>query len=185
MSQQRTKGFTLIELMVVLAVMAITIGFVAPNFGRIVSQNRVSSVGNDILNLMHAGRMEALRGRRNVVVCPSQNGTSCGGSSWSSAIMFVDMDRNNQVSTGEQVRRMIQIPSDAVQVTNLMSGTAGIVFLPNGMARFASGAITNANVASVCSIANPDQRRTIQVGVSMAQTKIVKPQTDREQATCG
>ena len=185
MSQQRAKGFTLIELMVVLAVIALTVGVVAPNFGRIVSQNRVTAAGNDLLNLMHSGRLEALRARSNVVVCPSQNGTSCGGSAWSSAIMFVDTDRNNQVSTGEAVRRMIQIPTQSVQATNLMGGTAAVVFLPNGTARFASGAITNSNVVSLCSISNPEQRRTVQVGVSMAQTKILKPETDRQEQSCG
>ena len=181
---RRSRGFTLIELVVVVAVIAIAAGFVAPNFGRVVAQHRLVAGSNDLLGIMHSGRLEALRTRTNVVVCASQNGSSCGGSNWKTAIMFVDLDRNNQVGGSETVKRLVEIASPNVVASNSMAGSAVVVFQPNGLARFASGAITNTNVASLCAIGLDGPTRNVQVGTSMAQTKVVKSSGDR-QGGCG
>lgn len=66
------KGFTLIELMVTLAVLAILAAVGIPSFQRLAAENRVSSQANSTQAALQFARSEALKRRCDVVV--SQEG---------------------------------------------------------------------------------------------------------------
>jgi type IV fimbrial biogenesis protein FimT len=68
------KGFTLIELMVTLLVLAILASVGIPAFQRLVAENRVSSQANATQGALQFARSEALKRRGDVVMC--QAGTS-------------------------------------------------------------------------------------------------------------
>ncbi|WP_373002152.1 GspH/FimT family pseudopilin [Marinobacter sp.] len=55
------KGFTLVELMIVIALIAVIAGFAIPQFGRIIDNNRVVSTTNSIVGLLNYSRSEAVR----------------------------------------------------------------------------------------------------------------------------
>ncbi len=57
----RSSGFTLIELMIVLALIAIVAFVAVPNFREIVESNRQTSVTNSMLGLLNYSRSEAVR----------------------------------------------------------------------------------------------------------------------------
>jgi len=72
---KRHKGFTLTELMVTLAIVAILLVIGVPSYQYINNANRMSSEVNALLGDMQYARIEAIREGNPVTVCPG-NGTS-------------------------------------------------------------------------------------------------------------
>jgi prepilin-type N-terminal cleavage/methylation domain-containing protein len=95
--KQRNRGFTMMELMITLAVAGIILGLAVPNLQEFRRNNRMSNTANDMLAAIVKARGEAMRRQRTVVVCPSSNPNAaeptCGV--WAAAvgwIIFVDGD---------------------------------------------------------------------------------------------
>jgi type IV fimbrial biogenesis protein FimT len=86
------KGFTLIELMVTLAVLAVAVGIAAPSFKSQVLNNRSVTLGSDLVTALNFARVEAVKRGARVSICPSTDGATCiGGTQWAKGWMvFVD-----------------------------------------------------------------------------------------------
>jgi len=84
------RGFSLIELMIGIAVAAILLSLAAPSFVATLQNSRATTQANELLSVFHLARLEALKRGRPVSLCGSANGTSCSDS-WSDGwIVFVD-----------------------------------------------------------------------------------------------
>lgn len=83
-------AFTLIELMVTIAVLAVVVGIAVPSFTALIETNRVKALAEDLGSSINAARMEALKRGNRVSVCASTNGTTCGGQWADGWIMVVD-----------------------------------------------------------------------------------------------
>ena len=69
-SNTRTQlGFTLIELMVTVSIVAILATVAAPNFRTFVLNNRISSTSQELLRTLQSARGEATKRQKNIVVC--------------------------------------------------------------------------------------------------------------------
>lgn len=66
--RNRSSGFTIIELMVVLALVAVVAGIAIPNFSRLIENNRVVSTTNSAVGLINFARSEAVRRGQAVTV---------------------------------------------------------------------------------------------------------------------
>ena len=66
----RQKGFTLIELMVTIAIMAIMAAIAIPNFAEWVAKRRVASVAEKVASQIRFARAEAARLNKPVYLCP-------------------------------------------------------------------------------------------------------------------
>lgn len=75
-------GFSVLELMVTVAVIAIIAGIATPSMSRLMMSNRLAAAGNEIVAGLNLARMEAVRRRVRVTMCPSVNGSACGGADW-------------------------------------------------------------------------------------------------------
>ena len=107
----RNRGFTLIELMVVLAIAAILLTVGVPSFRDLMIKNRLSGQIQEFYNAINFARSEAIKRGNFVSICKSSDGSTCGGSnvSWSSGwIIFANDDndspaaRDNINSTNEE-----------------------------------------------------------------------------------
>lgn len=86
------RGFTLLELMVTLAVAAILFSFAVPGFQQMVQRNRVITYTNSFIATVNYARSEAIRRAGTVSICASSDGATCTGT-WSQGwIVFVNAD---------------------------------------------------------------------------------------------
>jgi type IV fimbrial biogenesis protein FimT len=85
-------GFTLIELMTALTVIAVLLAMAVPGFREFTRSNRVAAANNDLLTAFTLARSEALKRSTPVTVCASSDGLSCAGAKdWAVGwIVFVD-----------------------------------------------------------------------------------------------
>lgn len=71
---RRPSGFTLIELMVTLAVAAILLAIAVPSFRDMLERNRVAAQSNELLGGLQTARSEAIRKNATHRFCSSANG---------------------------------------------------------------------------------------------------------------
>jgi len=118
-------GFTLVELMVTLAVFGILAIAAVPAFHGYVTSNRLITETNSMVGTLNYARNEAITHRATVSVCRSEDGATCATSAgaWNVGwIVFLNADNDSpaQVDTGETILRVYGIFNDPMLAsTNL------------------------------------------------------------------
>jgi type IV fimbrial biogenesis protein FimT len=80
---QPLRGFTLIEVLVTLTVMAVLLAVVVPSFQSAFLSNRLASYANSWMASAQVARAEAIKRNKQVVLCRSEDGDTCTASgSW-------------------------------------------------------------------------------------------------------
>jgi type IV fimbrial biogenesis protein FimT len=77
----RSAGFTLLELLTALAIVAIMLSLGVPSYHYVTTKNRASAEVNALFGDMQYARAEAIRQGVNIVVCVSTDGVTCQGTS--------------------------------------------------------------------------------------------------------
>ncbi len=90
MRTRANQGFTLIELIITIALIGIIAGFVIPQFGSMIDRNRVVSTTNSVVGLLNFARSEAVRRNVRVQVDFSENPVEAQLSSDSSVIRVIE-----------------------------------------------------------------------------------------------
>lgn len=73
-SRKKLYGFTLVELMVVVALLAIFASIALPSFDYLIGKNRVQSATNELLGLIQSARALAVESNASVSVCLAADG---------------------------------------------------------------------------------------------------------------
>ena len=81
MAMRRARGFTLIELMVTVAILAIMLGIGVPSFRSFIASQRVKSASYELMTSLQIARSEAIKRNGTVSVTPGSAGAWAGG--WS------------------------------------------------------------------------------------------------------
>ena len=135
-------GFTLLELMVAVTVLALLLGIGVPGFRDFVRNSRMTAATNDIVTDFSIARSEAVKRRVPVTLCKSQNLTACdtaAAGAFRTWIMFVDdadpavaagTDGNGVVDAGEVILRQRTIADTITVTTN--ADARRVTFLPSG-----------------------------------------------------
>lgn len=74
----RSGGFTLIELMVTIAIAAILLGIGAPSFSEFIKNQAVRTASSDITTMLIFARSEANKRNTNITVTPASGGWQNG-----------------------------------------------------------------------------------------------------------
>lgn len=133
------RGFSLLELMVTLAVAGVLVTVGVPGFFDIVRNNRAAANANEMVSAFSIARSEAIRRGARVSICSSANQTGCGGTWTDGWIVFVDGAATDTTSPPVvlEVLRVWQGPSGDATVDG---GPSFVRFLPRGNA-FAPGGL--------------------------------------------
>lgn len=90
-----SDGVTLLELLVVLAVVSVVAAIGAPPLDRWLARHRVAAPLQALHTDLHRARHEAVMRNRVVVVCASNDAQACSAGDWSDGwISFVNTDGN-------------------------------------------------------------------------------------------
>lgn len=121
-------GFTLVELVVTLAIAAILVTLAMPDFSETLRSWRRDSATRALTSSLHLARTESIKSSRKIMVCPSSNGTSCaGGTEWRNGWMvFVDDGATDQAfDAGERILQVTTAPGGIAS----LSSSGGVTFL--------------------------------------------------------
>ena len=115
----KKSGFTLLELMFTIALVAIILTIGIPSFQSMMRNNRAIVNTNDFISSLNLARSEANKRGRRVVLCKSDkidsiaacttSGDCCttGTGNWENGwIVFVDLNNNAKVDTDDTVLRV-------------------------------------------------------------------------------
>ncbi|WP_070990124.1 GspH/FimT family pseudopilin [Halofilum ochraceum] len=107
------RGFTLVELMVTLIIIAVVLSIAVPNFRDFIQDSRATAEANNIVGALNLARSEAIKRSETVSVCASSDQATCnGGGDWDQGwIVFV-----GDSSSLDEVLRVWEAPGDAVTV---------------------------------------------------------------------
>jgi type IV fimbrial biogenesis protein FimT len=141
------RGFTLIELMITVAILGVLLALAVPSFQGTIARNNVASAASMLSASLSLARSEAVKRGASVTVCKSANASTCVTSGdWSQGwIMFV---------TAGTPLRVYEPPTGGV---TLGVGPNQIVFTATGFANAAAS--FDACKAGV-------SRRTVQLSAS-------------------
>lgn len=100
-NQRKNTGFTLIELVVTMAIVAIFASYAIPSFNNVMERNRISTATNEMVSALVLARSEALKRSNDVTVCASTNQTSCSGTDFAQGwLVFLDCNRDGDLDDG-------------------------------------------------------------------------------------
>jgi len=68
-ARRRERGFTLVELLITMAVALVLIMIAVPSFKSLTLSNKLNTTANDIINAVHVARMEAVKRNANTQLC--------------------------------------------------------------------------------------------------------------------
>jgi len=96
------QGFTMVEMMIVLAIIAILTSLVGPSFDDLIRSSRMTTQYNELLASLSLARSEAVKRDSTVTICKSNNHTTpaCGGDWHNGWIIFADDDNDGVFDVG-------------------------------------------------------------------------------------
>ena len=130
------SGFTLIELMVTIAVAAILLAVASPSFQEAINSNRLSTAANEMMAGLQAARMEAVRTNQRVALClssaPQAATPTCNASGATGWVVFRDVNHNGAPDASTDV---VRVGSNHNQVQMLGSPAFGstLTFRSDGL----------------------------------------------------
>ncbi len=149
-----SSGFTLIEVMVVLAVVVVVLVIGAPGFQAAIANQRANSSVNDLLTSVRLARSESIKTVRYVTVCKSDDGLTCGdaGVDWEDGwIVFVNLATPAAPATVDTGDQIVQVyPALSANFTLRPLGTVDdfVSFRPTGSA--GTTALNHSGTLTLC-----------------------------------
>jgi prepilin-type N-terminal cleavage/methylation domain-containing protein len=161
------KGFTLVELMIVVIILATIAAFAIPNLGESSARNQLSSTANEVTNLMKYARAEAMRSGKPVTIGALATGvigddSGSATASWNNgAMVYLNQDgsANGEFSSATDVElRRFEVIRPTITV-DVQAGGAGVDLIEFD----GTGFIADQATITVCDSQNNQVGHTVTV----------------------
>ncbi|MEW5833987.1 MAG: GspH/FimT family pseudopilin [Pseudomonadota bacterium] len=160
------RGFTLVELMITLAVAAVLLVIAVPSFRSIMLSSRLDTTANDLIAALNTARMEAIKANASAQFCSnsatvntsSTLGSACGTEV--GAVMLTTVTGSGPAAT--KVRSGLTSITGGIQ---LDGDVQAIRYGGDGLGRVpGSSAPASVNVADICTSAlTTDNHRVVSI----------------------
>ncbi|PTD97156.1 GspH/FimT family pseudopilin [Pseudothauera lacus] len=149
--QPVVTGFSLVEMMLVIAVMAVLAGIALPALGALQRDARLSSAANEYFAALVHARSESIRRGVRVTLCTSTDGLACtAGTHWHGGwIVFVDGNANALRDPGETILSVAAGRADRLTVVGNAPVRNYVSYVPSGTTRQSGGGLLMGTV-TVC-----------------------------------
>jgi len=150
-SIKKTKGFTLLEAMVTVAILGILSSIAAPSLQSYIASHQTSKITSDLFADIRSLRQLSISGAQNVVICASSNQSTCladatEAKNWAIGwVAFLDLNQNNQRDSDTEDILILQTSLTDGEIS--YSGGAILTF-------DYQGEISNSQQFSICSNTN-------------------------------
>lgn len=131
-SFRRVLGFTAIELLITVVVVAVLVSLALPSFRVFLQNNRLKTETSEFFAAISLARTEAIANAAQATLCVSANQTACTAGTWDQgwlAKIWVDADGDGAVDAGEErILRARPAPSNGIVLTaggTVLSFSAG------------------------------------------------------------
>lgn len=160
----KNAGFTLVELMFTIVVLAVLLGIGLPNFRDFVRNSRLTSAANDLIAAVNLARSESIKRRVPVSVCSRKPGAAaCDGGDFSTGwIVFVDPNGNGDRDDGGEVLKERDALANSIAVVSVTepdaddpgtwqdSAVSEFIYAPNGFRMIAGGGLPGDVAVTFC-----------------------------------
>lgn len=127
LQRRRARGFTLVEMLVTLAVAIIMVAWAAPSFLVSIQNNRITTDTNGLIADISLMRSEAVKRATAVTLCSTTDGATCTGGQWASGrLLFADPNGDGAFTAGEDVLIRVREPmagTDVITLTGFNNAT--------------------------------------------------------------
>ena len=167
---KNNHGFTLIELIVTLAVVSILLLTGIPMLNQMTTNNRLVTQINSIAGSLAVARSESIKRGSSITLCGSTDGATCNSSSWESGwIVFSDADNNAVLSstagTSESMLKIVgQFSGGSTLRLSQSDSTSVIRYKSEGSLRDLGTDGTNKATFTLCdNTATPTKAKAINI----------------------
>ncbi|WP_028867316.1 GspH/FimT family pseudopilin [Psychromonas arctica] len=155
-THKKDQGFTLVELIITIAIAAILLSIVVPSFANLIESSKTRATRDALVSSIYSGKEKAQSEGFFVYLCPTSDGSTCTsvtdwGSDW---LVYEDKDASAtlDLSNGDIIVTHLTSKTNSIK-----SNVAQIRFAPTGHA--------TANTFQICS--NLDNSVVYQIQLSV------------------
>ena len=173
---KKNHGFTLIELMVTLAVFGLLAAFAAPNVSSFMRNNRLGTQTNEFISALHITRSEAVKRGEVITLCISDGASppNCDSTSvsWQAGwIIFTDLNGDASFNNASEdlVRIHEALTDDNTLTSSHLEGVAyNVQFTPTGVlrARDADSSTSPTRTFTLCDSYTDNVKRAKGINIS-------------------
>lgn len=171
------RGFSLIELLTVLAVAVILVSVALPDLSETIRRQRLKAAANDLYGAIELTRSQAIARGRRVLLVPADAGVD-----WRDGwIVFVDLDGDGRPGGGDEVIVKHGPVAGGITSSSSFSGHAPPYLAYNGAGRSCSATSSLAAHWGTLSLFQGRQTRRIKINM-LGRARVCDPA--REPASC-
>lgn len=170
-------GFSMVELMTVLAIVGILAGLAVPSFSGLIRNQRVITATNDFLAAINLARSEAIKRATRVDLVPiSDDGDWAKG--W---VVFIDGNQNQKPDAGEEIIFKRDKVPDGMTVESNLTDDKKRYLAYNGTGRTRTNGSADTPQAGSFLFKLDDRSRKININF-LGRARACNPDTDK--TTC-